>query len=102
MLRPYLCTELNQNHVLVRRGVPYDFHMLHDIIKRGHKLHEVMAGHSSWDSQDAQHRATSNIFSQRCHFAATIQTKKSSVTLKWHIYSALVCTYISDGTYLVL
>lgn len=47
--------------------------MLHDIIKWCHKLHEVMAHHGGRNSQDAHHGATSYIFSQWCHFAATRQ-----------------------------
>lgn len=72
-LTAYLCTELYQDHVLVGGGVPYDLHMLHDIIKWRHEFHEVMTGHSSWDRQDAHHGTSSNILSQRGHFATTRQ-----------------------------
>lgn len=95
MPRSYLCTELNQNHVLVRGGVPYDLHMLHDIVKWCHELHEVMAGHGRWDSQDAHHRTASDILSQWRHFAATRQkTATKTHTLKQRITSEAVNKHV--------
>lgn len=68
--RSHLGAELDQNHVLVRGGVPDDLHVLHDIVERRHELHEVVAGHGGWNGEDADHGAAPHVFRQRRHFTA--------------------------------
>lgn len=75
--KPYLCTELDKDHVLVRGGIPYDFHVLHNVVERSHELHEVVAGHGGGDGEDAHHGAASHVVRQRRHLAVGTSSKKN-------------------------
>lgn len=71
----HLGAELDQNHVLVGRGVTDDLHVLHDLVERRHELHEVVAGHGRRDGQDANHGTAADVFGQGRHFTAATQKR---------------------------
>lgn len=58
----YLGPEFDEDHVLVWGGISDDFHVFDGIIKRRHKLHEVVAGHCGRDCENTQHGATPHLF----------------------------------------